>query len=38
MDETDLRQQFIEELKPLVLNSLPLDELDNEQLQEQIHS
>ena len=38
MDETDLRQQLIEELKPLVLNSLPLDELDNEQLQEQIHS
>ena len=38
MDETDLRQQLVEELKPLVLNSLPLDELDNEQLQEQIHS
>lgn len=38
MDEAELRQQLVDELRPAILNSLQLDELDNEQLQEQIHT
>ncbi len=38
MEETELRQRLIKELKPMVLQDLPLDELSDEQLEEQIHS
>ncbi len=38
MEETELRQKLIKELKPMVLQDLPLDELSDEQLEEQIHS
>lgn len=38
MNDTELRQQLIDELKPIVLSNLSLDELSDEQLQEQIHT
>lgn len=38
MNDIELRQQLVDELKPIVLNALPLDELSDEQLQDQIHT
>jgi len=38
MEEAQLRRQLIEEVKPMVLKGLPLDELDDDQLEEQIHA
>ena len=38
MDEMEIRKKLVEEMKTEVLNSFSLDEFDDKQLKEQIHT
>lgn len=38
MEETELRQELIDKIKPRLLKELPLDELPDDKLEEQIHT